>query len=591
MLDTALALQLRRRGRVDRSPARASSPPRWPSGRASTRDTLCVGRTHGVHAEPTTFGLKLAGFAFEAHRNAERLERAFAQAAIGAISGAVGTYASLGPDYEARVLERLGLRAEPVSTQVVPRDRHAELLQAIALAGAGLERFATEIRHLQRTEVREVEEPFRAGQKGSSAMPHKRNPITTERITGLARVLRGYAQAGLENVALWHERDISHSGAERVILPDATILLDYMQHLALRVVRGMTVHADRMRAQPRAHLRRAVLPARAARARRGRDAARRRLPDRPAARPAGVGHADAAARRCSPRAAASALDLDAVFDYGALHAPRARGAGAAGGDPGAGMSESLLLRRAPGSSADLFHAIPPGSSTRSSTSSATTAASRSISVLDAPTRSLGARASRSLDPSTLGRDELLDAGRRLPRAPSSRPPCARAASSALERAIVPPDFPLASPTTCARAGIELRVDAEALRPAPAASRRDAQLEGIRRAQEAADAAMGVAARADPRAARRARRPRRCARRCRRSCDEHGCELPDDVIVAHGAQRRVGHEAGYGADRARRAGGRRHLAARPRLALLGGHDAHVRRRRRRAAGGARGVLAS
>jgi adenylosuccinate lyase len=200
-----------------------------------------------VHAEPTSFGLKLAGFAMEAHRNAQRLARAFEQAATGAISGAVGTYASLGPDFERRVLDRVGLAAEPVSTQVVPRDRHAEVLQAIALAGAGLERLATEIRHLQRTEVREVEEPFRAGQKGSSAMPHKRNPITTERITGLARVLRGYAQTGLENVALWHERDISHSGAERVVLPDATLLLDYMQHLALRVVRGMVVHADRMR--------------------------------------------------------------------------------------------------------------------------------------------------------------------------------------------------------------------------------------------------------------------------------------------------------------------------------------------------------
>ena len=147
------------------------------------------------------------------------------------------------------MLARLGLRGEDVSTQVVPRDRHAEVLSAIALAGAGLERFATEIRHLQRTEVREVEEPFRAGQqKGSSAMPHKRNPITTERITGLARVLRGYGQAGLENVALWHERDISHSGAERVILPDATILLDYMQHLGTRIASGMVVHADRMRA-------------------------------------------------------------------------------------------------------------------------------------------------------------------------------------------------------------------------------------------------------------------------------------------------------------------------------------------------------
>jgi adenylosuccinate lyase len=247
VLDTALALQLKRAGEPILAGARELTAALAERAREFA-DTVCVGRTHGVHAEPTSFGLKLAGYAFEADRNRARLERAFDQAAVGAISGAVGTYASHSPDYEARVLERLGLRGEEVSTQVVPRDRHAELLQAIALAGAGLERFATEIRHLQRTEVREVEEPFRAGQKGSSAMPHKRNPITTERITGLARVLRGYAQAGVENVALWHERDISHSGAERVILPDATILIDYMQSLALRVVRGMTVHADRMRA-------------------------------------------------------------------------------------------------------------------------------------------------------------------------------------------------------------------------------------------------------------------------------------------------------------------------------------------------------
>jgi adenylosuccinate lyase len=247
VLDTALALQLRRAGEPILAGARAYAAALAEQARSHAQ-TLCVGRTHGVHAEPTSFGLKLAGFALEAHRNAERLQRAFAQAATGAISGAVGTYASLGPDFEQRVLEHLGLNGEAVSTQVVPRDRHAELLSAIALAGAGLERFATEIRHLQRTEVREVEEPFRAGQKGSSAMPHKRNPITTERITGLARVLRGYAQTGLENVALWHERDISHSGAERVVLPDATILLDYMQHLALRVARGMTVHEERMRA-------------------------------------------------------------------------------------------------------------------------------------------------------------------------------------------------------------------------------------------------------------------------------------------------------------------------------------------------------
>jgi adenylosuccinate lyase len=246
VLDTALALQLRRAGEPIVAGARELA--RVLAERAREHaDTICIGRTHGVHAEPTTFGLKLAGFAMEAHRNADRLERGFAQAATGAISGAVGTYATLGPDYERRVLDRLGLAAEPVSTQVVPRDRHAELLSALALAGAGLERLATEVRHLQRTEVREVEEPFRGGaQKGSSAMPHKRNPINSERICGLARVLRGYAQTGLEDVALWHERDISHSGAERVILPDATILLDYMQHLALRIVRGMVVHADRM---------------------------------------------------------------------------------------------------------------------------------------------------------------------------------------------------------------------------------------------------------------------------------------------------------------------------------------------------------
>ncbi len=247
VLDTALALQLRRAGRILIPGARAYAAALAERAREHAA-TPCVGRTHGVQAEPTSFGLKLAGFALEAHRNAERLAAAFAQVEVGAISGAVGTYATLGPEYEARVLERLDLAGEPVSTQVVPRDRHAELLQAIALAGAGLERFATELRHLQRTEVREAEEPFRAGQKGSSAMPHKRNPITSERITGLARVLRGYAQAGVENVALWHERDISHSGAERVVLPDATTVLDYMQHLAVRLARGMVVHQDRMAA-------------------------------------------------------------------------------------------------------------------------------------------------------------------------------------------------------------------------------------------------------------------------------------------------------------------------------------------------------
>ncbi len=246
VLDTALALQLRAVGEVVVPGAFELLAALVARAREHV-DTLCVGRTHGVHAEPTTFGVKLAGFAFEAHRNAQRLERAFAQAAVGAVSGAVGTYAATSPEFEARVLGRLGLEREPVSTQVVARDRHAELLGAIALAGAGLERLATEVRHLARTEVGEVQEPFRAGQKGSSAMPHKRNPIKSEQIAGLARVLRGNAQAALEDVALWHERDISHSSVERVILPDSTILIDYLQHRAIALVQGMTVDAQRMR--------------------------------------------------------------------------------------------------------------------------------------------------------------------------------------------------------------------------------------------------------------------------------------------------------------------------------------------------------
>ena len=245
VLDTALGLQIRDAGEVVIAGARELVEALAERAREH-RDTLCVGRTHGVHAEPTTFGLKLAGFALEAHRNLGRLERAFEQASVGAISGAVGTHAAHGPDFERRVLGRLELAAEPVSTQVVARDRHAELLCAIALAGTGLERLGTEVRHLQRTEVREVEEPFAAGQKGSSAMPHKRNPIVSERLTGIARLLRGYGQAGLENVALWHERDISHSSAERVALPDATTLLDYAQQRAVRLVTGITVHAERM---------------------------------------------------------------------------------------------------------------------------------------------------------------------------------------------------------------------------------------------------------------------------------------------------------------------------------------------------------
>ena len=245
VLDTGLALQLR-----------AASEPILAGARGLVRalatrarehvQTLCVGRTHGVHAEPTTFGIKLAGFAFEADRNAGRLERAFGQIAVGALSGAVGTYAATSPAFEERVLARLDLAREDVSTQVVPRDRHAELLAAIALAGTGLERLATEVRHLQRTEVLEVQEPFRAGQKGSSSMPHKRNPIGAEQIAGLARILRGNLQAALEDVALWHERDISHSSVERLILPDSTTLIDYLQQRAIALVDGMQVNAERM---------------------------------------------------------------------------------------------------------------------------------------------------------------------------------------------------------------------------------------------------------------------------------------------------------------------------------------------------------
>jgi adenylosuccinate lyase len=245
VLDTALALQLKRAGEIV-VPGAHRLVEAFAARAREHRETLCVGRTHGVHAEPTSFGIKLAGFAFEAHRNAVRLERAFAQAAVGAVSGAVGTYSATSPEFESKVLEGLGLEREPVSTQVVARDRHAELLQAIALAGAGLERFATELRHLQRTEVREAEEPFRRGQKGSSAMPHKRNPIKSEQISGLARVLRGNAQAAVEDVALWHERDISHSSVERVILPDSLILIDYLQARATALVEGMVVHGARM---------------------------------------------------------------------------------------------------------------------------------------------------------------------------------------------------------------------------------------------------------------------------------------------------------------------------------------------------------
>jgi adenylosuccinate lyase len=247
LVDTALAVQLAQAadlllGRLDRLVEVVRE-------RAlEHRDTLCLGRTHGVAAEPTTFGLKLAGHAFAFDRDRRRLAAAREAVAVGTISGAVGTYANLPAEVEAEVLGELGLRAEPAPTQVVARDRHAELLAAMALAGADLERLAVEVRHLQRTEVREAEEPFAEGQKGSSAMPHKRNPIVAERITGLARLLRGYAVSGLEDVALWHERDISHSSVERVVLPDACCVLDYALDRAAWLVGGLRVFPLRMRA-------------------------------------------------------------------------------------------------------------------------------------------------------------------------------------------------------------------------------------------------------------------------------------------------------------------------------------------------------
>ena len=210
------------------------------------RRTLMIGRTHGVHAEVTTFGLKLAVWYDEMRRNRERMLRAADMVSFGKISGAVGTFAHLDPDVEASVCERLGLKAALASTQTLQRDRHAEYLSTIAIVGSSLDKFATEVRHLQRTEVREAEEPFASGQKGSSAMPHKRNPVKCEQISGLSRVLRGYALTALENVALWHERDISHSSAERVILPDATSVLCYMLRAMTKILRRMTVYPERM---------------------------------------------------------------------------------------------------------------------------------------------------------------------------------------------------------------------------------------------------------------------------------------------------------------------------------------------------------
>jgi adenylosuccinate lyase len=211
------------------------------------RETLQIGRTHGIHAEPTTFGLKLAGWAFELERNRVRLERALEGMRVGKLSGAVGTYSATDPEVERVACERLGLDPAPSSTQILQRDRHAELLSALAVAAASLEKFALELRHLARTEVSEVQEPFGSGQKGSSAMPHKRNPVVAERICGLARVVRAAATVGLENVALWHERDISHSSAERVVIPDAFLALDYMLDRFAWLIEGLVIRPERMR--------------------------------------------------------------------------------------------------------------------------------------------------------------------------------------------------------------------------------------------------------------------------------------------------------------------------------------------------------
>ncbi|MCX5703758.1 MAG: adenylosuccinate lyase [Candidatus Omnitrophica bacterium] len=213
---------------------------------AKYKDMVCIGRTHGVHAEPTTFGLKLALWFDETNRNLERLIRAKKAVSVGKISGAVGTYANISPFVEEYVCKKLGLKAAKISTQIIQRDVYAEYLATLAIIGASLEKFATEIRHLQRTEVRELEEPFGKGQKGSSAMPHKRNPVISERICGLARLLRGNCLVAMENVALWHERDISHSSAERVIIPDSTLALDYMLNKFIQVIDGLLVYPDNM---------------------------------------------------------------------------------------------------------------------------------------------------------------------------------------------------------------------------------------------------------------------------------------------------------------------------------------------------------
>jgi len=245
VIDTALALQMRQScDLILRDLDALAAAVRRRAG--EHRRTAMIGRTHGVHAEPTTFGLKLALWYAEIARDAARVRQARAIVSVGKLSGAVGTFAHLDPSIEAAVCRRLGLDAAPISSQIIQRDRHAELLSTLAITGASLEKFALEIRGLQKTEIGEVEEPFEAGQKGSSAMPHKRNPIGCEQVCGLARLLRGHATAALEDVALWHERDISHSSVERVILPDSFLVLDHMLRRFTKIVDAMVVHPGRM---------------------------------------------------------------------------------------------------------------------------------------------------------------------------------------------------------------------------------------------------------------------------------------------------------------------------------------------------------
>jgi adenylosuccinate lyase len=245
VLDTALAVQMKQSSDVLLKDLEGL---KTVLGRRAKefKHTIMIGRTHGIHAEPTTFGLKLALWYAETVRNIDRLKKARETVSVGQISGAVGTYAHLDPSVERYVCEKLGLKPAPISTQVLQRDRHAEFMNTLALCGSSLEKFATEIRHLQRTEVLEAEEYFSKGQKGSSAMPHKRNPITCERIAGLSRVLRGNALAAMENVALWHERDITHSSVERVIVPDSCILLDYMLTQFTKIVDQLLVYPEHM---------------------------------------------------------------------------------------------------------------------------------------------------------------------------------------------------------------------------------------------------------------------------------------------------------------------------------------------------------